>query len=318
MPRIKLTTDEFIERAVQKHGNKYDYSDTEYINAKTKVYIRCPEHGLFPQIPNNHTKLGQGCKQCMILNRKYKGKMSHDLFITRCHEGGLIDYELDDSVVFGGAHGFSELICLNCNHKVSYRSYKFMTNDAKCHVCGGGRVYRDYEWFDRARYNKPHIFDELDFTESVFKSVKGEWEVVCRLCNNKFNTTPKYVYQGYSCPICNESKGEKETAKWFRDHMINFKRQMKFNGLIGVSGFVQLPFDFYIPDLNTCIEYDGEQHYRWVKSWMTEQKFLNLQEHDRRKNEYCDKHGIRLIRIRWDEDVDEILSTHLHPLMLPH
>jgi len=44
---------------------------------------------------------------------------------------------------------------------------------------------------------------------------------------------------------------------------------------------------------------------------MPKQKFLNLQEHDKRKNEYCDKHSIRLIRIRYDETIEVILSEVL-------
>ena len=59
----RLTTDEFIIRAKDIHGNKYDYSKSVYINAATKVCIICPEHGEFWQLPNNHLK-GCGCPKC--------------------------------------------------------------------------------------------------------------------------------------------------------------------------------------------------------------------------------------------------------------
>ena len=59
----RLTTDEFIRRAKDIHGNKYDYSKSVYINAVTKVCIICPEHGEFWQLPNNHLK-GCGCPKC--------------------------------------------------------------------------------------------------------------------------------------------------------------------------------------------------------------------------------------------------------------
>ena len=62
MPK-RLTTDEFISRAMEKHGDKYDYSKVEYINAQTKVCIICKEHGEFWQRASEHLN-GCGCKLC--------------------------------------------------------------------------------------------------------------------------------------------------------------------------------------------------------------------------------------------------------------
>jgi very-short-patch-repair endonuclease len=59
----KLTKDEFVNRAVLKHGSKYDYSKTEYIDSYTKVCILCPEHGEFWQTPHSHMS-GCGCPGC--------------------------------------------------------------------------------------------------------------------------------------------------------------------------------------------------------------------------------------------------------------
>lgn len=59
----KLTTEEFIKKAVEIHGDKYDYSNVHYVNAKTKVKIICTIHGEFLQEPSNHLQ-GQGCKAC--------------------------------------------------------------------------------------------------------------------------------------------------------------------------------------------------------------------------------------------------------------
>ena len=62
MPK-KLTTEEFISKAKEVHGNKYDYSKVEYVNNHTKVCIICPKHGEFWQTPNHHL-LGHGCSKC--------------------------------------------------------------------------------------------------------------------------------------------------------------------------------------------------------------------------------------------------------------
>jgi len=54
---------DFLERALQIHGDKYDYRKVQYFKSSSKVSIRCPEHGLFGQRPNNHLT-GQGCPAC--------------------------------------------------------------------------------------------------------------------------------------------------------------------------------------------------------------------------------------------------------------
>ena len=59
-----LTLDDFIKKATEIHGNKYNYSKANYINSSIKVCIICPEHGEFWQTPNNHLSKGQGCPKC--------------------------------------------------------------------------------------------------------------------------------------------------------------------------------------------------------------------------------------------------------------
>jgi len=58
-----LNNEKFITRAINIHGDVYDYSNTEYIGSKDKVIITCKLHGEFLQTPNNHLN-GQGCKKC--------------------------------------------------------------------------------------------------------------------------------------------------------------------------------------------------------------------------------------------------------------
>lgn len=59
----KLTTEEFIERAKEIHGDRYDYSKVVYKNVRDKVCIICPIHGEFYQTPNIHFR-GNGCSEC--------------------------------------------------------------------------------------------------------------------------------------------------------------------------------------------------------------------------------------------------------------
>jgi|688.fasta_scaffold330200_2 hypothetical protein len=67
--KYRSTIEIFINRAKDKHGDKYDYSRLIYINGKTKVEIVCPQHGSFRQIPQSHLS-GKGCPIC----RESKGE----------------------------------------------------------------------------------------------------------------------------------------------------------------------------------------------------------------------------------------------------
>lgn len=62
----------FIKRANKIHNNKYDYSQTNYVNAREKVNIICPTHGLWQVSPHNHTQHKSGCPNCAIEKRKNK------------------------------------------------------------------------------------------------------------------------------------------------------------------------------------------------------------------------------------------------------
>ena len=84
MPK-KLTQEEFINRAKEKHGDKYDYSKVNYINSSTKICIICPIHGEFWQAPLDHLKY-KGCKLCSYdgIKSEYFGfgvYDTHDAFL---------------------------------------------------------------------------------------------------------------------------------------------------------------------------------------------------------------------------------------------
>jgi hypothetical protein len=63
VPHNKLDTQKFIEKSIEIRGNKYDYTKSIYIDAKTKLIIICKEHGEFEQTPNSHLN-GNGCRKC--------------------------------------------------------------------------------------------------------------------------------------------------------------------------------------------------------------------------------------------------------------
>lgn len=68
-------------------------------------------------------------------------------------------------------------------------------------------------------------------------------------------------------------------------------------------------FDFYLPQYNTLIEYDGKQHFEPIEFFGGEEKFNKLQENDKIKNEYCKNNKIPLIRISYKNQKREIETT---------
>jgi len=98
--RVKLTNDEFIDRAKQVHGDKYDYSKVKYINCDTKVCIICPEHGEFFQSPSLHL-FGCNCPKCTG-----GVKITKDDFIRKSKE------------VHGDKYDYSKVKYINARTKV--------------------------------------------------------------------------------------------------------------------------------------------------------------------------------------------------------
>ena len=101
----KKTAEQFIQEAKSIHGDKYDYSNTEYIDAKTKVKIICPIHGTFEQTPHNHLSNNQGCPKC-------NGgiKLSAEEFIQKAKEVHGDKY-VYSNVEYKNAHIKVKIIC---------------------------------------------------------------------------------------------------------------------------------------------------------------------------------------------------------------
>lgn len=102
------------------------------------------------------------------------------------------------------------------------------------------------------------------------------------------------------------SKGEEKIEKLLRSHRISFQREVSFSDLKSLKGNL-LRFDFAVfkgKQLVCLIEFDGEQHFHRVPYFQkTISEFKQTQEWDRRKNAYCLRKKIPLIRVPyWDYD----------------
>ena len=94
------------------------------------------------------------------------------------------------------------------------------------------------------------------------------------------------------------SYGEEKISNILKENNIYFEREKSFADL--KHGLFR--FDFYLPNNNIIIEFDGEQHWNFVKHfYKTRQDFMRAQENDRRKNSYCLANSIKLYRIPYWE-----------------
>ena len=85
---------------------------------------------------------------------------------------------------------------------------------------------------------------------------------------------------------------------------VDYVRQHKF---IGCKFKNKLPFDFYLPKHNICIEYDGRQHFIPVSHFGGEESFEIRKKCDIIKNEFCEKNNIKLFRISYKEMITDDL-----------
>ena len=162
---------------------------------------------------------------------------------------------------------------------------------------------------DTAFYSKE--VENLDKNYKVigkYKNNKEKVKMVHLECGNDFEMVPGNFLQGYRCPHCNQSRGEYNVSRFLKEHSIEYEVQKRFKDCIDKRS---LPFDFYIPTLNTCIEFDGKQHFEPVDYFGGEKTFKEVQRRDGIKTKYCKEKGIKLLRIRYDEDVEEKMKTIL-------
>ena len=122
---------------------------------------------------------------------------------------------------------------------------------------------------------------------------KYEWK--CQNGHTWF-ASAKHVKNGTWCPMCNkESNGEKEISRILNELNVNYIREYLFSDCRGKKQ--PLRFDFYLPDYNCCIEYDGEQHFIHRETGIFENKLEKIKESEIIKTNYCKENNIKLIRI---------------------
>ena len=147
-------------------------------------------------------------------------------------------------------------------------------------------------------------FGKLVAKEKTDKKFPGSgcvvWRCECDCGNKQAYVLSTNLLRGVrtSCG-CEFSQGETKTQKVLENLGISFIKNKTFDDCRNPITHRLLKFDFYLPDYNCCIEYDGEQHYKEVPVFKGSLK--DTQYRDSIKNKYCEYHKIQLIRIPYWE-----------------
>lgn len=305
----RLTTKTFIDKAKLIHGDKYDYNLVNYINNKTKIKIICKKHGIFEQLPSSHLQ-GHGCPLCAIKPKKEKISKRHKLttkeFIERskkCHtikyDYSLVNYINKETKVkiICPIHGVFEQRAgthlLGCNCPKCAKSISGKKSNIKYKLTSE-------EFIKRAR--EVHG-NKYDYNLVDYKNKKTKVKIICPI-HGVFEQRPDSHLSGNGCPVCKESKGERTIRIFLERNKINYISQKKFNDLIDR---LPLSYDFYLPEFNLLIEYNGEQHYKkcFNKSY---KDFLIQKHHDWLKRKYARDNNIKLLVIPYWENTEDCLK----------
>jgi Zn finger protein HypA/HybF involved in hydrogenase expression len=291
----KLTTEQFIEKAKIKHNGKFDYSKIEYVNNSSKVKIICGEHGEFEQIPNSHL-LGSGCPKCHNLNT------NTNEFIKKAN---LIHCDKFDYSKVDYKHSKKNVIIICNEHGEFEQSPNLHLKGRGCPNCGGTLKLTTDDFIKKSNVKHNNLYD---YSKVNYINSKTKVNIVCKI-HGEFNQQPDSHLSGIGCPICSSSKGELLVNNFLVVNNIQFKPQHKFPDCKYKR---VLPFDFYLPDYNICVEFDGMQHYKSVKYFGGDKIFVEQQLKDKIKSDYCIKNNIKLIRIKEKNKINEILKKELN------
>ena len=163
---IKSSTEEFIEQAKKIHGNKYDYSKVEYLQAHSKVCIICPVHGEFWQTPNGHLN-GNGCNKCKLENFSKKYKLTLCEFIEKANKkhNNFFDYS---KVEYLQAHS---KVCIICpKHGEFWQTPCNHLNGDGCPECNKSKLENEIKYFlleKQIKFIEEKKFDWLIYKENM-------------------------------------------------------------------------------------------------------------------------------------------------------
>lgn len=299
------STKQFINEAKIIHSNKYDYSNVNYVNSTNPVTIKCSVHGEFKQKPSSHLS-GWGCGLC---GGNYKSNTIEFINKAKRIHNNNYDYS---KVNYINSHKKIIIIC-PIHGEFTQKPNNHLSGQGCCQcskiINSNNKILKAKELFI-TKANKIHN-KRYDYSLANYINSRSKINIICDK-HGIFEQKVNSHLNGHGCPKCNTSKGELRIEEYLIKHNITYEYQKKFNDCKNHNNR-NLKFDFYLPNQNILIEYDGKQHYKPIKYFGGEKTFKIIKEYDNIKNEYVNNKNIKLIRISYNDFniIDEILSTNI-------
>lgn len=304
----KRTSDDFYSDVKRLLPNVY-IEDNQYKDRSSRINCKCLICGYEWVTSAESLLLGHGCWNCYINNVTGKIKKTEQEYREELH---TIHPTINLISEYNGSKNSVECECQVCGNIWTTTAYSLLSLKYGCPECASQQAgitkrMTDDEFKKRLIIVMPHIQPISQYVVSDEKM-----EFCCTLHNKTYWQLPYDTLNGKNgCPICKkQSNGETAVSRFLESNNIQYITQYRFDDCKNIK---TLPFDFYLPDYNTCIEYDGELHYKAVDYFGGNMALENTKFRDEIKTQYCLNNNIQLIRIPYWEfnDIDEILSENL-------
>ena len=296
--------------------------------AKVKIWIKCTEtnyHGSYKISPNKFHQ-NRRCPYCV--SKKIHPKDSFGRWLIDTHgEDAIEKYWSNKNTVnpFEISIRSAKKVWILCQEKDYHNNDggyliscdAFYTGN-RCSYCANQKVHPKDSFGilfpKKAKYWSPK---NKKSSYEVASHSNKKYKFICEKCGDEFERNLSKLNRndtGVICKNCHSSQLEQLTKEVLDKYNIKYYREYVFDNLIGV-GNKSLRFDFYLPGYNITIECQGIQHKEIQTNWQTEEQFEILQIHDKRKEEYCERNNIELIKI-WYYNIDNIEEILIHRLNL--
>ena len=313
-------------KVVEQRGDNYQYIGSykkgdilNNGNVAKRGYMRvkCPYCGTEYDVSRNGFGRGNKCSYCC---HEYKNSFAYHIEMElNLKLEDVWDFKkntLNPYYIECGSHKKVWFKCIKNSNHPSYESeIRVFKRGYRCPYCAHKKIIRE----ESLGYNYPELIPfwgtknkKSIFEISCFSSSKC-W-FICENCNKEYQTLPKQLTKysrSKNCLNCGSSKGENKILEHLKYKNIKYITQKTFDSLVGVNDGL-LSYDFYLPDYNLLIEYQGEFHDGNTR-FKKDTYYNRQQEHDKRKREYAKNHNIKLLEIwYWDYDnIEEILNKEL-------
>jgi lipid-A-disaccharide synthase-like uncharacterized protein len=295
-----MTKQEFIDKSINMHGDKYDYSLVYYLGNTKKVKILCRKHGVFEISPNSHIINKTGCSKCSS-NRKITTAEFINISKEKYSEYNF-SYEKTDYF------NQKSSVTITCQKHGDFTvlANLHLYGNSHCNLCSS-RIIWNFDYF-QSESNKVHR-NKYKYDRDSFKNSTTKTLIFCESHGEFWQSPELHLKRKSGCPVCRTSKGESTISNLLEKLKIEYIPQKIFDGCKHIS---DLKFDFYIPQLNICIEFNGRQHYESVKAFGGDTEFEKIKLRDSIKEKWCLDNDTNLVVIKYTDNIEEKIKEFLN------